>query len=492
MKTIGFLLIVSILFSGGFGGFEVHQTQAQFVVKDFAAFFQRMAALYRDVKESWLGEILLIALETAKKRLLDMLVDDIIKWVQEGDLTGSGQGQKFVADWKKYAETAGQEIVGNLAQELEEGFLCKPMQFQVQFALQNRRPFSQRAACTLDMIVENVDAFMKNFNEGGWIAYHDGWAPQNNVLGTTIMLYDEAIIRVLKGKTAAAQEAQASQGFLGVKKCLEYTDKYGDITPEGSVSFETVEKWVKEGDDLVQQLGIKCTKSEIRTPGGIVGAALEKAVGVDFDFIINAKELSQYAAAIIDTLINRVIKEGVKAVKKSGDYTSAEKEETRRRYGPAINDYIGTVQQRDNERKNVFLNRVKESINLLNQASRTLGNASVINNQLIGVLEQLIACQNATSTIIDPNATTALDYASSTKITISQEITKVNNLLTASTRIKTNLENPNFPLADINLNELEEVERNAHTLQLSSETLLSETQGTLKTAQQNLNRCQNP
>ncbi|MDP3901639.1 MAG: hypothetical protein Q8Q37_01515 [bacterium] len=204
-------------------------------------------------------------LETLKKRVLDMMVDQIIQWVQ-----GGGE-PKFITDWGSFLRDAGQQAVGDFAQELGLGFLCEPFSFQIQIALQNPSPFSQRASCTLDEIVGNIENFYQNFENGGWIAYSESWKPRNNYYGSLIMAYDEQQNRRESAESAAWSEGIAGGGFLSTK------DANGNIS----------------------------------TPGSVIGATVAKAIGSDIDYIVNAQQLQEYIAAISDAVINRLIKEGI-------------------------------------------------------------------------------------------------------------------------------------------------------------------------------------
>lgn len=200
-----------------------------------------------------------------RKRILDMIVDQIIQWVQ-----GGGE-PKFVTDWRGFLEDVGQAAVGDLTQFLGLGFLCQPFNTQVQLALRQPPRFAEQVSCTLDQIVGNIENFFSDFRNGGFIAYQTLWQPQNNFYGLTLLAWDAKEKEIAARTEAARNEALAGGGFLSTKN----------------------------------------TAGQITTPGSIIGATVAKAVGSDIDYIVNAEQLGAYVSAIADALVNRLIRGGV-------------------------------------------------------------------------------------------------------------------------------------------------------------------------------------
>jgi hypothetical protein len=209
-------------------------------------------------------------LETLKKRLLDMMVDQIIQWIQ-----GGGEPQ-FVTDWDGFLRNAANAATGDFIQEIGLGFLCDPFSLQVQIALLPIPRFSDDITCTLDQITDNIENFYADFRNGSWIAYTGSLEPQNNYFGALSMASSELEYRKARAEAAALNEATAGGGFLSTKKC--------DVNGKNCV---------------------------ITTPGDTIGSLVSKAVGTEFDYILSAEQLSDYAAAIANAAINRLIVEGV-------------------------------------------------------------------------------------------------------------------------------------------------------------------------------------
>jgi len=213
-----------------------------------------------------------VILQTLKKRLLDMVVDQVIGYIQ-------GEGEpRFITDWQGFFGDIAGAAVGDLAQALGLGFLCSPfsLQLRLSIGLSGVDRFKTRFSCTLDQIVGNIENFYEDFRNGGWIALNTSWQPQNNFYGSLLLAWDEQYNATANKLFAAANEVQAGGGFLDVKKCDE------------------------NGENCVTV-----------TPGRALGDLASKAIGSDIDFIVEAEDLGAYIAAIADALINRVIREGV-------------------------------------------------------------------------------------------------------------------------------------------------------------------------------------
>ncbi len=206
---------------------------------------------------------------TLKKEILDRVVDEIIAYIQ-----GGGK-PKFITDWNGFLAEAGQNAVGDFAQGLGAGFLCSPFGLQIRLGLLPVPRFSQQATCTLKQIVGNIQNFYNDFRNGGWIAYGEGWQPQNNYFGALLMTNLEAERRRGIAESASFTESIAYGGFTGTR------DKNGNIITPGSTNRDLT----------------------------------SKALGAQIDFVLLAED---YASAIAAALINQVIVKGLAAAQPSG------------------------------------------------------------------------------------------------------------------------------------------------------------------------------
>ncbi len=235
-----------------------------------------------------------------KKRMLDMIVDQIIVWIN-----GGGKPQ-FVSDWNGFLQDAFSDAVGEMiADKLGGADLCAPFSVQMRMAFYPVPKFSKQVKCSLNKIVKNINSFYFDFKKGGWPAYRASWEPKNNFYGLYLVSNDELVNAALQKTNAAASEAEAASGFLSTKKCVQY-----DV-----------------------QNSKRCLKWETTTPGTVIGNQVSKAIGSDIDFIVNSEDLSAYVGAIVDAAVNRLIKSGAKGLAgmKSSDEADAESEERRQK-----------------------------------------------------------------------------------------------------------------------------------------------------------------
>lgn len=233
-----------------------------------------------------------IVLSVLKRQILDVMVNQVVTWIQ-----GGGE-PRFITDWGSFMGNIAQGAAGEFVQMLGAGFLCEPFSLKLRIGLLPVQRFGGGGSfsCTLDEIVSNIENFYDDFRNGGWIAYDAAWQPQNNYYGSLLLAWDAQNNYVADKLAASANEALANNNFLSTKRC--YNTVTGETVPEPAAgSFGAF------------------TKCETVTPGKVAGDAIAKAVGVDFDFIVNAEELSDYAAAIVNALINRVIMEGVNGLR---------------------------------------------------------------------------------------------------------------------------------------------------------------------------------
>lgn len=299
-----------------------------------------------------------------KKRFFDMVVDQMVAWIQ-----GGGQPQ-FIQNWDSFLASYGNIVTGDLIQQLGLGAVCRPFGIQLQIAVMQPPRFTRQITCTLDQVVGNMVNFYNNFRAGGFIAYRELWQPQNNFYGSLIMTMNEKEMRIADQRFAALQEAQANNGFLGTRKC----DAYGHCY--------------------------------ITTPGMQIGAAAAKVVGADLDYIINSTDLAAYTAAISDAFINRLVRSGVRGlqgvvaanVPPIGYIPEQPKgyEPCAGLTGTALSGCRGlqTTQTNNNEfARQAYLNELNATLTPLQNAQQNLLELVPVQNQLTNKLNELRECQ---------------------------------------------------------------------------------------------------
>jgi len=268
-----------------------------------------------------LQSALLLALHT----ILQMITNEVIKWI-------NGQGEPlFISDWGAFLRKAADQAGGVFLDTLSGGLLCQPFAFHIRMALMPTSYYKQ-ARCTLKQIGRNLQNFFKSFTKGGgWETWIHLSQPQNNLYGGILMALDENEARKIAAAEKAKNEAMASGGFMGDKKCdrCHTTDTDGKIIWQGKSVSECE---VSFGD-------FTCDHYSIVTPGALVKAQAQEAINTMRETIYSTISgaasqtgpLAPYVMSILSALINRVIREGLQAVSSAvaGGNSS---------YGPTINN----------------------------------------------------------------------------------------------------------------------------------------------------------
>ncbi len=249
-----------------------------------------------------------VALGTLKKNLLDIMVDQLIQWIQYGD----GHKPRFITDFGGFLDDAANVAVGDLVQEVGLGAICQPLKLSLQFALLPQKTFSQRSSCTLNKIVSNFDNFYNDIAGFNFVAYNEALKPQNNYYGAMLLASDEKAQRLASTLNNAQNEIVTGGGYLSQKRCLEWSfkDSKGKVVATQGSTANNEAPPVPSGVSG----SWRCTESEVVTPGQTVGNLVSKGLGTDFEFIINADDLSAYVAAIGDAFLNRLINDAAKGL----------------------------------------------------------------------------------------------------------------------------------------------------------------------------------
>src|SRR3989344_6045072 len=227
----------------------------------------------------WLDEKIGTSLrDIIVKRIIDMIVDQTITWIQ-----GGGK-PLFVTDWNGFVKDAASVAIDQVIKDVGLAPLCKPFKLRVNLSLLPVKRFPTRISCTLDDIVKNIEDFYNDFENGSWIAYSAAWEPQNNYFGVMLMAHDEMI------------EVE--------NECLEFSPFTGECTSYGGGRTE---------------IG-KCLKEEIITPGDTIGATVAKSVTSDIEWAAN---IQSWTSALVNAVINRLITEGVGMMGGSGTGTGS-------------------------------------------------------------------------------------------------------------------------------------------------------------------------
>lgn len=270
----------------------------------------------------WITDILIkTVIETFKKRLLDMITDRIVKYIQgEGD-------PKFIQNFEGVIGDAFQAAVGDTVLELDLANLCyQPSRFKLRVELMQTQ-FSQRVSCTLDSVVKNIGAFKNDFKTGGWIAYQESLKLQNTLSGISLLTQDELLRRTNSKTEVARYEATVGAGFLGQKRCNQWrvVNKHTDVagnewavgmTASGPGVYDSTPDGIPYTGKTDRPIGSNwgCTQPETVTPGKVASEAVTQALFADITYLQNSEGLQQILSAAINASINRLTKETVQGL----------------------------------------------------------------------------------------------------------------------------------------------------------------------------------
>lgn len=208
--------------------------------------------------------------DVAVKRLVTDFTNETVKWIQ-----GGGE-PKFVTDPVGFFSDVGDEAIGEFINNDENfKFLCSPFRAQLQVTLPYLVQPSEQgpAACTLTGVIGNIENFFDDFEDGGWIAFTQASQPNNNFIGSLLILDSQVAMKASAKQEAKKQEVQAGGGFLSVKRCIEHN---------------------KDGT---------CKREEIVTPGRFVSDTISKATGAEIDF---ANSIDSLIGAALNMVIGQI------------------------------------------------------------------------------------------------------------------------------------------------------------------------------------------
>ncbi|MFC1625297.1 hypothetical protein ACFL1O_00205 [Patescibacteria group bacterium] len=306
-KPTAWILIILTIFSVGGGLLLPKKAWAVVPVTDIAHTAETAAGWVEQFVQ-WAKEFAWKVAENAKKvamaylrkALLDMLVQEIVEWIQ------GGGSPKFVTDWKGFLRDAANQASGAVIDELGLTALCDPIWGpRIKIGLLTVPSFGDKYRCTFDDIAVNFANFQDNFFDGGWIAFRNTAYPNNNPYSVYLGTLDEILERQAEETQAKTNEALSGSGFLNDQVCKEITchDEIG-------------QPYTLTGTWKPQEMpsGCRCDQWITRTPGEILAQGLTKSAFADVDWIINSEEWQSYVVAILAAVMNRIIGEGVMAL----------------------------------------------------------------------------------------------------------------------------------------------------------------------------------
>jgi len=242
----------------------------------------------------------------AAKSLLSMLMNMIVQWVRTGNGNIAemlyGGIQNWILNFEQYLQDAANHAAGIFIGELlgptVQNALCSPFRIPLVDYFRNTYgngfPPFPHARCTLTQVISNIDDYHVDYYNGGTDAFLNTWLiPSNNPIGAIIVETQRLEYMANRRAADAELESQSNQGFIGVKKCVEFFD-------ESTIGGDPVKR---------------CVKYETVTPGKAIQDQLAEALKSELKGFQHADEISeviaQFIVALASALIERGLNEGL-------------------------------------------------------------------------------------------------------------------------------------------------------------------------------------
>ncbi len=285
--------IVPVLDSAAVAAINTAATQAQTTAEKAATELKlveakKEAELKRLENQSYLEKYVLYpAIRVLIFTLIQTITNQTVAWIK-GD---EGGNVGFVKNLEQNAYDEANARAGEMLSHIAGINLCsvnlqKILKIQLTTPFGDFKHLNAQLQCTLTGIVDNVDHFYQNFNNGGWPAFV-GIAvnSQNNAVGAGLIA--ELNFQAAKGSALDALKTRIStgSGFQGVT-----------LKKKSQVC-----EWLPDVQDYTCY-----TQTTNTTPGAVVSDALNTSlnhVGIDIG-IAEATAISNAVDAAITAIIN--------------------------------------------------------------------------------------------------------------------------------------------------------------------------------------------
>jgi|GEM_PF-3934033 len=208
----------------------------------------------------------------AMKAVIKKLTDDTVSWIN-GGMSGS---PRFVTDPGQYftnvANGLADDFIGGSDSPLN--FLCTPFAQNIRLSL--RSNYATRQSYNPQCTFTGIAGFLKEgFNRGGWQDWFSlTQNPQNNPYDSYLNAQIELDSRIASALKIKQDQLNWGSGFLSTEKCDEETGKCHTVTP-----------------------------------GSVVGAQLNKVLGLGADDITLARSFDDVVSALVGALTKKVFNE---------------------------------------------------------------------------------------------------------------------------------------------------------------------------------------
>ncbi len=234
----------------------------------------------------------------AANLIIKKMVASTVNWINNG-FKGN---PAYVTDPSQFFLDVGDETASYILSNTNLNQLCTPFRAQVRLALVKNylsETSNQSYSCSLDLLKNNYDAFINDFDQGGW----DGWFEltqnsQNNPYGAYMNAQNQLSIEIGNTQNKYQQQLAQGRGFLSLERCKPGTENpavKGDCAP---VNRETV------------------------TPGTVIEQQLEGVLSIGNNRLIQADEIDEIISALLNQLISKVLGGGNDGLRGTSENTN--------------------------------------------------------------------------------------------------------------------------------------------------------------------------
>lgn len=240
--------------------------------------------------------------------IIERMAASTVKWINSG-FQGS---PAFITDPEAFFGNMGDKIAGQfIFSSPNLNFLCGPLQAKIKLALTNNYNQTDRRnwRCSATGVANNVDAFMNNFENGGWEGFFELSQGPQNPIGAYLQVEGEMMQQIANKKDLTNKDLLQGKGIMSYKECVQYgvatkrTEEVGgrfELQPDGTSKY--IAGTTREVTDPPP-----CIKEKTNTPGSVISDQLNKQLGLGQDKLAAADEINEIVSALLNKLVSSVV-----------------------------------------------------------------------------------------------------------------------------------------------------------------------------------------
>lgn len=286
-KIIATLLVLTFVFSPIY----TNKAEAQWVTWDPGNFVPNWGSFIKDMGLDSLAW-------TMVNLIIERMAAQTVNWIN----SGFDGAPAFVTDTGGFFRETADGVAGDyILNNPNLNFLCGPISARIRLSLaQNYIQDNVRWQCTVSDVVNNIEGFMNDFEQGGWDGFFElTQRQQNSPLGAFIQAENELSLRIATRQKVLSDELNWGRGILSFKTCErgppKVTGDGGVPNADGSINTVTV-----PGDC------IKGTE-KTATPGSVIEDQLNKTLGLGGSRLAVADEINEIVSALLNKMTLAVV-----------------------------------------------------------------------------------------------------------------------------------------------------------------------------------------